>query len=213
VGPADSWGPLVSDYAPAPRKLKPSKNAGSQGPTVADDFPSSRPGPSVFTLTCVPGRDTPLYPPRPPAHFPHPRTVSGDGERSRRSLTDPSLSRPFSPHPPEVRLVTLTGDVSSLSACGGVLRGWIHFDAQGRERMWSSSQASTRGVVDMGRVEAGPSHFPKRPAPRNSARYVCLITCVANALCSGANAKRCTRSASNSPLTCCGCANELRCLY
>uniref|UniRef100_A0A0A9CWM8 Ferrochelatase n=1 Tax=Arundo donax TaxID=35708 RepID=A0A0A9CWM8_ARUDO len=36
--------------------------------------------------------------------------------------------------------------------------------------MWSSSQASTRGVVDMGRVEAGPSHFPKRPAPRNSAR-------------------------------------------
>ncbi|OQU85135.1 hypothetical protein SORBI_3004G179400 [Sorghum bicolor] len=36
--------------------------------------------------------------------------------------------------------------------------------------MWSSSQASTRGVVEMGRVEAGPSHFPKRPAPRNSAR-------------------------------------------
>ncbi|WVZ75010.1 hypothetical protein U9M48_023115 [Paspalum notatum var. saurae] len=36
--------------------------------------------------------------------------------------------------------------------------------------MWSSSQASTtRGVVEMGRVEAGPSHFPKRPAaPRNS---------------------------------------------
>jgi hypothetical protein len=40
-----------------------------------------------------------------------------------------------------------------------------------RERMWSSSQASTRGVVEMGRVEAGPSHFPKRPAPQNSARY------------------------------------------
>ncbi|KAL5665652.1 hypothetical protein ACJX0J_025760, partial [Zea mays] len=39
-----------------------------------------------------------------------------------------------------------------------------------RERMWSSSQASTRGVVEMGRVEAGPSHFPKRPAPQNSAR-------------------------------------------
>ncbi|KAG2651606.1 hypothetical protein PVAP13_1NG292900 [Panicum virgatum] len=37
--------------------------------------------------------------------------------------------------------------------------------------MWSSSQASTRGVVEMGgRVEAGPSHFPKRPAPRNPAR-------------------------------------------
>ncbi|KAK3158209.1 hypothetical protein QOZ80_2AG0134240 [Eleusine coracana subsp. coracana] len=31
--------------------------------------------------------------------------------------------------------------------------------------MWSSSQASAKGVV-----EAGPSHFPKRPAPRNSAR-------------------------------------------
>ncbi|KAL6899760.1 hypothetical protein ACP4OV_006418 [Aristida adscensionis] len=41
------------------------------------------------------------------------------------------------------------------------------FLAQG---MWSSSQASTRGVVEMGRVEAGPSHFPKKPAPRNSAR-------------------------------------------
>jgi len=41
-----------------------------------------------------------------------------------------------------------------------------------RGRMWSSSQASTRGVVEMGgRVEAGPSHFPKRPAPRNPARY------------------------------------------
>jgi hypothetical protein len=37
--------------------------------------------------------------------------------------------------------------------------------------MWSSSQASSRGVVEMGRVEAGPSHFPKRPAPRNPARY------------------------------------------
>jgi ferrochelatase len=36
--------------------------------------------------------------------------------------------------------------------------------------MWSSSQASTRGVIEVGRVEAGPSHFPKRPAPRNSSR-------------------------------------------
>lgn len=36
--------------------------------------------------------------------------------------------------------------------------------------MWSSSQASTRGVMEMGRVEAGPSHFPKRPASRNSSR-------------------------------------------
>ncbi|CAL5057691.1 unnamed protein product [Urochloa decumbens] len=37
--------------------------------------------------------------------------------------------------------------------------------------MWSSSQASTtRGVVEMGRVEAGPSHFPKRPAARNPVR-------------------------------------------
>ncbi|RLM78535.1 ferrochelatase-2 [Panicum miliaceum] len=40
----------------------------------------------------------------------------------------------------------------------------------GEGRMWSSSQASTRGVLEMGRVEAGPSHFPKRPAPRNPAR-------------------------------------------
>uniref|UniRef100_A0A0D3G6L7 Ferrochelatase n=2 Tax=Oryza TaxID=4527 RepID=A0A0D3G6L7_9ORYZ len=40
----------------------------------------------------------------------------------------------------------------------------------GGGRMWSSSQASTRGVIEVGRVEAGPSHFPKRPAPRNSSR-------------------------------------------
>ncbi|AQK71812.1 Ferrochelatase [Zea mays] len=91
-----------------------------------------------------PGPDTPLYQSRPPAHFSHPRAASGAGEPSRRSSNDPSLSRPFS----------------------------LPLPAQGeeRERMWSSSQASTRGVVEMGRVEAGPSHFPKRPAPQNSAR-------------------------------------------
>ncbi|KAF8653142.1 hypothetical protein HU200_062587 [Digitaria exilis] len=50
--------------------------------------------------------------------------------------------------------------------------------------MWSSSQASTRGVVEMGRVEAGPSHFPKRPAPRNPARVNYLSRAYAVKPCS-----------------------------
>jgi hypothetical protein len=33
--------------------------------------------------------------------------------------------------------------------------------------MWSSSQASAKGVV-----EAGPSHFPKLPTPRSPARSI-----------------------------------------
>lgn len=51
-----------------------------------------------------------------------------------------------------------------------LLRCWFFLRLQGGGRMWSSSQASTRGVIEVGRVEAGPSHFPKRPAPRNSSR-------------------------------------------
>lgn len=61
-----------------------------------------------------------------PAHSSHPRTVSGDGEPSRRSSTDPALSRPFSPPPPpEVRLVTLTGMFRPFSAVGFYAGGSI----------------------------------------------------------------------------------------
>ncbi|KAL6634151.1 hypothetical protein ACP70R_026822 [Stipagrostis hirtigluma subsp. patula] len=52
--------------------------------------------------------------------------------------------------------------------------------------MWSSSQGSTRGVVDVGRLEAGPSHFPKRPAPRNSS-WVTLSRTYTTKSCSGGN--------------------------
>jgi hypothetical protein len=124
-------------------------------------------------FTCVPGRDTPLQ--AVPACL---RTCPTPAHRLRRRRALPTLLDRSVPLAALLSASATTrgktrhahGDGSSLF-CGGVLRGWIHFDAQGRGRMWSSSQASTRGVVEMGRVEAGPSHFPKRPAPRNSARY------------------------------------------
>ncbi|BAS93608.1 Os05g0361200, partial [Oryza sativa Japonica Group] len=76
-----------------------------------------------------------------------------------------SAASPESKPPPPLSRSHRTAPIRSL-----LLSPPFYSPRKGGGRMWSSSQASTRGVIEVGRVEAGPSHFPKRPAPRNSSR-------------------------------------------
>ncbi|TVU29683.1 hypothetical protein EJB05_21261, partial [Eragrostis curvula] len=118
----------------ASRKLKPSKNAGTNrcGLFLSPSSLASSPLASRVATR----RPVPRPPARPHTHH---SLLCAPG-RLRRRRARPTLVRRHR-----------SSRALPLSSRGGT--------------MWSSSQASAKGVV-----EAGPSHFPKRPAPRNSAR-------------------------------------------
>uniref|UniRef100_A0A0Q3RKF5 Ferrochelatase n=1 Tax=Setaria italica TaxID=4555 RepID=A0A0Q3RKF5_SETIT len=189
-GPTEWWAPgsatalqLGARVKRAAWVAKPSKNAGTNRcglvfsrllvflpfppPSVlhlrrasrhASRNPPTAPRPPAFSLSRhLPPLPLPLLWAAPPLSRAVPDEVRF---RPAASCSSESRARPPTPFP------LANCDVGLL-----LYTGKFYCYEQGRrERMWSSSQASTRGVVEMGRVEAGPSHFPKRPAPRNPTR-------------------------------------------